>query len=193
MKYFDNAVLMRRAFTPKEGENAYRVHCFSEDIVIEQAKVNSPYSYSYKADLLNNQAIILLRSSSSLELPGERNKELILANNDQVTFIVELHTSKKSTTTGKVTAVTDEVERVQKLVNISLKNGFEVISAQQIDDCSKKLKKGINSFSLAGGKLYVEAKIHDKSLFEVAFVNGIGKKRNFGFGQICALEVTNND
>ena len=189
MRYFENVLLMRRAFDRREGTNAYRIHCFVEETVVDQRGIHSPYSYCFRSDSANNQAIIFTRSAVSIGLPGEREKELIITGGEQVNFIVSFHTSKRLTGSSKVIAVTDEEQRLEKLVKIAAKNGFEILSAQQVDDCSMKLKKKQNAFSLAGGLFYVQAKISDKGLFEQAFINGIGRKRNFGFGQIRDLEV----
>jgi hypothetical protein len=134
-----------------------------------------------------------VRSSESLSLPGEKITTLALKENDVSSFLVTLYATKKTTGKNKEIPLECDEDKIKKLHNIQQKNGYEVIEASHIDDIKLHLRKGKKrAFSLAGATLKAKVKILDAKLFEKAIVEGLGRKRNFGLGQLNFVEVNAN-
>ncbi len=198
MIVFENLTTMRRLRSPSDKFfNSYNVHCQVEKLLVEGAQINTPFAYTFVLNNASHSASTLIRTVEATNLPGERRRKVSFKCGQQISFVVALHTSKSVNAKGERTrsvAITDPDEQVKKLEAISTKNGFKVLDAQVIDNHSLFIKKGRQpGFWLAGAKLMVQAEIIDPVLFEVAFAEGIGSKKSFGFGLILPLNQETAD
>jgi hypothetical protein len=180
---------MRKGFESRL--NAYNVHAQMEKAIVEDAGINTPFSFVFIENVAEGAVLALSRTISPTGLPGELAKTVGFYQDQIIDFRVKLHTSRSSRKPdGRPcsVAITSPDEQMLKLASICEKNGFEIIEQRVLDDCSMFIRKGKQKgFNLAGCTLLVKAKITSPITFEQTFAFGLGSKKSFGFGMIIPL------
>lgn len=189
MKAFLNTIKLR-----VPAHERYRAHQQIDTLVQERLSVRFPYSWKIQPfPGIDHYSLVQIVSASKLDLPGEKALNYDFSDGDLVSFECQFNSEFRERTqpnqVNRTARIGTEDEVLGLLKSAGLKNGFEVIAAEQIDEASYRIKKqGVKPFILGHRHLSIVAKIISKEAFEVAITEGIGKKRMFGFGLIDKLE-----
>lgn len=187
MKYYRNALKLRMNHYER-----YQAHQQIDTLIQEKLAIKLPYSWDIsRFPDAEQHSLVLLRSPVRLNLPCEKEDSLDLKVKDLVSFTCRFCSEiRKYVGDKRVAGIGAENEVVDNFTKSAEKNGLSVLTSVVTDQSIYKIKKPRTPhFSLGEMALSVIAQVEDVSLFERAFVEGLGKKRMFGFGFIHNFEV----
>lgn len=188
MKYFESEISLRRVNLFKY--NGYKTHQHVEKIVFENAEMELPYTFLAAASAPNNVLPVKIRTAIRTGIAGEKLINTEFKQDQTVTFAVRFLPYKNviiNDRTKKV-FINDTEHREVKLINALERNGMSAILVdEQKVTVTDFTKANGRKFALTDVTYIVEATITNLEQFEVAFMNGLGAKSNFGYGMILLL------
>jgi len=186
MNYFESNITIRRV--SKFRFNGYLAHKTVEKMVFEQAGIAIPYTFSAGVPSGNSTLPVLIRTPIKTGIAGEVSKSIEFKEGQSVRFVTRFlpyKTIASGKDKDKRRFIQDKVDRELKFLGAAEAAGLDVDCVEEISiNTTDFIKNDNNRFTLSDVTLLVEAKITDPSKFEVAYINGIGAKSNFGYGMI---------
>lgn len=183
MRFYENMIKVRVS-----AKERYKIHQLVDTLVQERLNVRFPYSFLITPfPNAEQHTLIRIRSSVSFGIAGEVAKEISFKNDDPIEFICKINDEKCDD--GKYRHRTDEEVEYYVKKNAA-KHGFSVVSIDINERQQFQMNKpSTKKFTLGHAEVSVVATISDPALFETSYVEGLGKKRMFGFGYVEDLKV----
>lgn len=194
MKYYENCIKLRRLQLGEDGlGNGYHIHAKLESLIVNDCNVKTPYVFNVTLENEKSQSSVFCRTCEPTKLPGEKEKLISFEKGQSVTFTVRvlpyLNKTVKPGERRKRLFIDDSVGRELKLLSMLERAGLDAESCEELDQKVTRFVKPKNAqFSLTSVNFLVEAKVVDPSVFEKAYIEGIGPKANFGYGMILLVE-----
>jgi hypothetical protein len=191
MEYFENTLKLRLSHTEK-----YKAHQQIDTLIQERLAIKFPYSWrALPYPGAEHYSAVQIRSGVKLGLPGERTKSISINTGDILQFSCNFCSLVRP-----YVGEGDERRRVErhgsteevasKLINAGARAGIAILSTDLIGEQSFRIAKPKNPTFVLGHKEFsVISRVTDVALAEQAIVDGLGKKRIFGFGFVSGLEV----
>ncbi|EKR5521794.1 MULTISPECIES: type I-E CRISPR-associated protein Cas6/Cse3/CasE [Klebsiella] len=181
MIYYDNAFRLRIRHT-----SVYQIHQHLDFFMQERKGEKLPYSFKIFPGT-GDDSLLLVRTATALELPGEKKRELILSEGHEIKFITSMaifHKGTKSEGRGRRQfAPSDEASyqlALTKLAKAGFKPGQIAVSGPKIVHIDKG--NAGRGFTLPVFTVQGTAIISNQQEAEVGIVYGVGPKRVFGCG-----------
>jgi hypothetical protein len=189
MKTYLNVVRLRF----HHGER-YRAHQQIDTLMQEKMQLRSGYSWRivpFPTSL--EHSLVQIRTAIPLSMPGEVQEEILLKDGDIVTFQCAFNSEIREFVAAinrKVARFGTDEEVQRKFAYVASQSGLTLLGMEQIEESQFVIKKPkTKQFTLGHRHYSVTAKLIDATAFEIAFTEGLGKKRMFGFGFIENLGV----
>ena len=194
MKYYESQTELN-----VPSEERYRLHCRVETLIQETYLGVLPErgvkrdrglvpAYSFKIIPHGHKSSLLtVRSATPLNIKSEKEYEINLQPSQRVQLNLLCCTETNLNADGR-TKVWDRTEMVECMVNPRLKRaGFATDDATVLLGDTERfsfLKSGHRYWFLDGVNVTATVTVKDPELAEKAIIEGISKKRAFGFGLV---------
>lgn len=186
MNYFESQITMRRV--NKFRYNGYLAHKTVEKMVFEKAGISVPYTFCVGVPSGSSTLPVLIRTPIKSGIAGEVAKSVEFENGQIVRFVTRFLPYMKvgsGAHKDKRKFINDSVDRELKFLRAAEGAGLDVDLINEVTiNTTNFIKNNNNRFTLSDVTLLVEATITDPAKFEMAYMNGIGAKSNFGYGMI---------
>lgn len=190
MNFYQSIVGVRKPFFDR-----YAVHQQVDYLCQEIARNRLPYSFyvqaSHKGSFYSD---VMVRSLCPLNMPGETRFDCSFSPGQRIVLSLELMVENRVVVDGKQTVVPATEKSAQDLTtSLFSKNGFKVHNIHQEGEMSlfkiDKPGKSNKLFYLPAINYLVDVEVEEVGLAERAWINGIGRKRIFGFGMLRELAL----
>lgn len=200
----------KNRLTSKELNHLGAFHNWVEQSFPKELEQNKRSRKLWRIDNLQNRSYLLVLSDDMPDLnmlekygvkgTGETKEyeEFLnsLKDGDRMKFRVVLNTTKSISNRkfgrGKVIPLTSEEDQIKYLIDRSEKNGFELHPEDFYlvrSGFEKVLKNGEQRLDLVKAEFQGELTIIDIEKFKDTLVNGIGKKKAYGFGMMTVIPM----
>lgn len=156
----------------------------------------------YRLDLSKKDPIVYVLSKIEPQNTGQKDMHLkksrqmdqiilSMINGKRFGFDILVIPSKKVVAEGKKNSrritLTTELERLKWFQKKALQYGFQVLSIQELNEVNTYGRHGNNSMLLKGYHYQGQLLIEDEEKFRLAYCEGIGPDKAYGFGMLLLL------
>lgn len=184
MKFFENSLRFRNINT----RDCYRVHQLVDTFIQETCGVRTPYSFLAQEADNRRDIVVLTRSIQCLGQPGEQERAIELQKGARLSFATKICLNKRvrraDGSTAEQPRQAHEMEAGALPANLR-NHGLIAESVQHLASVPSFLqKRGLKRASMPSEIFATHCIVEDPDKAMEAVLNGIGKKRIFGFGML---------